>query len=120
MRDMVAKPTLPTGYQDDLPTETVEFQIMMCQSISTAVAVAMSASNQATPPPPLAGVAGAVRTAVVGEAEVVEVEILSRLNSPATVTDVVKWVTMCGIVLRRTCHGTHLLLILRILLPRYI
>ena len=47
-----AKPTLPTGYQDDLPTETVEFQIMMCQSISTAVAVAMSASNQATPPPP--------------------------------------------------------------------
>ena len=48
-----AKPTLPTGYQAALPTEPLEFHTMMCQSISTAVAAAISASNQSTPPPPV-------------------------------------------------------------------
>ena len=50
----------------------------------------------------------------------VEVEILSRFQSLATVTAVVKWVTMYGTVPSGTRNGTHLLLVLRILLPRCI
>ena len=58
--------------------------------------------------------------AVVGAAGVVEVEIISRSQSPETVTAVAKRVTMCGIVPSGTRTGTHLLLILRIMLPKYI
>ena len=43
-----AELTFPAGYQDALPTETVAFQTMMSQAISTVVAAAMSASTQAT------------------------------------------------------------------------
>ena len=65
-------------------------------------------------------VAGAVGAAVVGAERGVEVEILSRLHSPETLTAVVKWVTMYGTVPSGTRNGTHLLLVLRILLPRCI
>ena len=60
------------------------------------------------------------KAAVVGAAGVVEVEILSRLQSPANVTDVVKRANMYGTVPSGTCTGTHFLLVLRILLPRCI
>ena len=57
---------------------------------------------------------------MVGEAGVFEVKILSRLQSPVTVTAVVKRVTIYETVLSRTRTGTHLLMALRILLPRCI
>ena len=54
---------------------------------------------------------------VVGAEGVVEVEILSRFQSLETVTAVVNRVTMCGTVPSGTRTGTHLILVLRILLP---
>ena len=61
-----------------------------------------------------------VGSVVVGEAGVVEVEILSRFQSQETVTSVVNQVTMCGNFPSGTCTGTHPLLVLRILIPRCI
>ena len=58
-----------------------------------------------------------IGAAVVGAEGVVEVDILSRLQSPATVTTVVKQVTMCGNAPSGTRNGTHLLMVLRILPP---
>ena len=49
-----------------------------------------------------------------------EVEIIIRLQSQATVTSGVNQVTMFGTVMSVTRTGTHLLLVLRILLPRCI
>ena len=60
------------------------------------------------------------KAAVVGAAGVVEVEILLRLQSPETVTAVVKLVTMCVTVLSGTRTGSQLLMVLSILLPRCI
>ena len=57
---------------------------------------------------------------MVGATGVVEVEILSRLQSPAAVTAVVKRVTICGTVLSGTHTGTHLHMVMRILIPRCI
>ena len=68
----------------------------------------------------VAGVSGLVGAAVLGASWLFEVEILIRLHSPSTVTAVVKRVTMYGTVPNVTCTGTHLLLALRILLPRCI
>ena len=60
------------------------------------------------------------KAAVVGAAGVVEVEIVSRLQSPETVTAVIKLVTMCVTVLSGTRTGSQLLMVLSILLPRCI
>ena len=38
---LAAEPTIPAGYQNALPTETVAFQTMMCQDISTDIAAGM-------------------------------------------------------------------------------
>ena len=57
---------------------------------------------------------------LVGAVGVSEVEILSRFQSLATVTAVVKRVNMCRIVPSGTRIGTHLLLVPSMLLPRCI
>ena len=53
-----AKPTLPAGYKAALQTDHMDFHTMICQAISIAVAAAMSASTQATLPPPVRGGGG--------------------------------------------------------------
>ena len=53
-----AKPTLPAGYKAALQTDHMDFHTMICQAISIAVAAAMSASTQATIPPPVRGGGG--------------------------------------------------------------
>ena len=61
-----------------------------------------------------------VRAAVVGGTWVVRVEVIRRLHSPGTLTDVVKRFIMCGTVPIGTHTGTKLLLVLRILIPRFV
>ena len=57
------------------------------------------------------------KAVVVGAEGVVEVEILSRFQPLATVTAVVKRVTMCGTVPSETHTRRHLLLLMGIRLP---